>query len=70
MMLPDASWVKIPVAATGPTAGMDPVVVNPNLPATEAVEQAAWRPGTTMKMDHIINAIIFVVFMGFLLCER
>src|SRR5229473_5395960 len=69
-MLPDASWVKMPVAATGPTAGMDPVVVNPNLPAVEAVEQAALRPGTTMKMDHIINARILVVFMEFLLCER
>jgi hypothetical protein len=62
--------VKMPVAATGPIAGMDPVVVNPNLPAIEAVEQAAWRPGTTMKMDHIINARILVVFMEFLLCER
>src|SRR3954453_9974871 len=66
-MLPDTSWVKIPVAATWPTAGMDPVVVNPNLPAIEAVEQAAWRPGTTPKIDHIINASIFVLFMEFLL---
>src|SRR5436190_8452991 len=66
-MLPDTSWVKIPVAATWPTAGMDPVVVNPNLPAIEAVEQAAWRPGTTPKIDHIINARILVLFMELLL---
>jgi len=66
-MLPDPSWLKMPVAASWPTAGMDPVVVNPNLPAIEAVEQAAWRLGTTMKIDHIINARLFVVFMEFLL---
>jgi hypothetical protein len=38
-MFPEASWVNRPVAATGPIAGMDPMVVNPNFPATEPVEQ-------------------------------
>jgi hypothetical protein len=66
-MLPDVSWVKMPVAATWPNAGMDPVVVNPKLPAIEAVVHAAWTPGTAMKMDPIISARIFVVFMEFLL---
>ena len=27
VMFPDVSWVNMPVAATGPIAGMDPVVL-------------------------------------------
>jgi hypothetical protein len=64
-MLPNASWLKMPVAATGPTAGIDPVVVNPNLPAIEPVEQAAWRPDAARSRKKPIAVKVFAVFMNF-----
>src|SRR3954454_12665586 len=68
--LPFSSNVTKPTAATGagPLGRINvPVVVNPKLAAAVALVQAACRPGTTPKIDHIINASIFVLFMEFLL---
>jgi hypothetical protein len=68
--LPFSSKVTKPTAPTGagPPGRINvPVVVKPNVPAAVALVQAAWRPGTTPKIDHIINARIFVLFMEFLL---
>src|SRR4051794_14661073 len=53
-MFPDASCVNIPVAATVPIAGMDPVVVNPNFPATEVVEQL--RASLVCAVDTAVSA--------------
>src|SRR5437588_9287924 len=59
VMFPDRSWVKRPVAATGPSPGIVPVVVNPNLPATAAVEQfrasLACVADTTMSARRVMR---------------
>src|SRR5438034_453686 len=68
--LPFRSKLTKPTAATGagPLGKINvPMVVNPKLPAAVALVQAAWRLGITPKIDHIINARIFVLFMVFLL---
>jgi hypothetical protein len=53
-MFPEACCVNIPVAATVPIAGMDPVVVNPNFPATEVVEQ--FRVSLACVADTAVSA--------------
>jgi hypothetical protein len=70
-MFPERSWAKTPVAATGPSAGIVPVVVNPNLPATKAVEQfrasLACAADTAASANSVIRrgARLFDRMLGF-----
>src|ERR1700737_3191056 len=69
-MFPDVSWVNVPVAATGPIAGMVPFVLNPHFAAPVAFVQAAWTPEVTANIDSIINIKSFVVFIEILRCGQ
>jgi hypothetical protein len=62
-MFPEASCVNIPVAATAPMAGMDPVVLNPHFPALVTFVQAAWTPEVTTNIESIMNIKSFVDFI-------
>src|SRR6266550_2212075 len=63
MMFPEASCVNIPVAATAPIAGMDPVVLKPHFPELLSFVQAAWTPEVTTNIESIMNIKSFVGFI-------
>jgi hypothetical protein len=68
-MFPEASCVKRPVAATGPIAGMDPVVLNPHFPELVILVQAAWAPVVITNIENVMNIKSLVVFIRFLRCR-